>query len=90
MSLGPNSGVGSGSLLVLIERQIEYAIEAAKKLQRERLKSIEVKKHALDDYDAYLDVSLNSPICEDNTLLKLATLSVLFSQSRFCSSSQEP
>lgn len=55
MSLGPNSGVGSGSLLVLIERQIDYAIEATKKLQRERLKSIEVKQEAVKDFDAYLE-----------------------------------
>lgn len=62
MSLGPNSGVGSGSLLVLIERQIDYAIEATKKLQRERLKSIEVKQEAVKDFDAYLEVcALRAP-----------------------------
>lgn len=56
MALGPNSGVGSGSLLVVIERQVDYAVEAAKKLQRERLKSIEVKKEAVKDFDEYLEV----------------------------------
>ncbi|KAL6307444.1 hypothetical protein BKA93DRAFT_911319 [Sparassis latifolia] len=54
-SLGPNSGVGSGSLLVLIERQVEYAVEVVKKLQREWLKSIEVKRKALEDFDEYLE-----------------------------------
>ncbi|GBE88396.1 Putative sterigmatocystin biosynthesis monooxygenase [Sparassis crispa] len=54
-SLGPNSGVGSGSLLVLIERQVEYAVEVVKKLQREWLKSIEVKREALEDFDEYLE-----------------------------------
>ena len=57
MALGPNSGIGSGSLLVMIERQIDYAIEAVKKLQREHLKSIEVKKEAVADFDEYLEVS---------------------------------
>ena len=56
MALGPNSGIGSGSLLVMLERQIEYAIAAAKKLQREHLKSIEVKKDAVADFDEYLEV----------------------------------
>ena len=56
MALGPNSGIGSGSLLVMIERQIDYAIEAVKKLQREHLKSIEVKKEAVADFDEYLEV----------------------------------
>ncbi|KAH8111748.1 FAD/NAD-binding domain-containing protein [Phellopilus nigrolimitatus] len=55
MSLGPNSGVGSGSLLVIIERQIDYAVAAAIKMQRERLKSIEVKKEAVADFDEYLE-----------------------------------
>ena len=56
-SLGPNSAVGSGSLLVIIERQIDYAIAAAKKLQREHLKSIEAKSEAIADFDEYLEVS---------------------------------
>ncbi|KAI5115440.1 hypothetical protein M0805_005525 [Coniferiporia weirii] len=53
-SLGPNSGIGSGSLLVIIERQIEYSIAAVKKMQREHLKSIEPKKEAVADFDEYL------------------------------------
>ena len=56
LSLGPNSGVGSGSLLVMIERQIDYSVAAAEKLQKERLKSIEVKKEAVADFDEYLEV----------------------------------
>ncbi|KZT07847.1 FAD/NAD-binding domain-containing protein [Laetiporus sulphureus 93-53] len=55
MALGPNSALGSGSLLVLIERQVEYAIAAAKKMQRERLKSIEAKADAVKDFDKYLE-----------------------------------
>lgn len=58
-SLGPNSSVGSGSLLALIEYQVEYAVAAALKLQRERLKSIEVKRVAVDDYDEYIEVRVD-------------------------------
>ncbi|KAJ7657984.1 FAD/NAD-binding domain-containing protein [Mycena rosella] len=54
-SLGPNSAVGSGSLLIVIERQVEYAVEATLKLQREHLKSMEVKPEAVEDWDAYLE-----------------------------------
>lgn len=57
MSLGPNSGVGSGSLLALMEYQVGYAVQATAKLQRERLKSIEVKPEAVHDFDRYLEVS---------------------------------
>ncbi|KAI0682006.1 FAD/NAD-P-binding domain-containing protein [Earliella scabrosa] len=55
MSLGPNSAVGSGSLLALIEFEVMYAAQAVAKLQRERLKSIEVKEEALKDFDEYLE-----------------------------------
>ncbi|KAJ6609350.1 hypothetical protein B0H10DRAFT_1813845 [Mycena sp. CBHHK59/15] len=54
-SLGPNSAVGSGSLLIVIERQVDYAVQATLKLQREYLKSIDVKPEAVEDWDAYLE-----------------------------------
>ncbi|KAL7277473.1 hypothetical protein ACG7TL_008394 [Trametes sanguinea] len=55
MSLGPNSAVGSGSLLALMEYQVMYAVQVTAKLQRERLKSIEVKPEAVRDFDQYID-----------------------------------
>ena len=57
MSLGPNSGIGSGSLLVMIEREVDYAVAVTRKMQRERLKSVEVTPEALRDFDEYLEVS---------------------------------
>ncbi|KAJ3753930.1 FAD/NAD-binding domain-containing protein [Lentinula raphanica] len=55
-ALGPNTGVGAGSLLIIIERQVDYAVAATLKMQRERIKSMEVKKKAVDDFDAYIEV----------------------------------
>ncbi|KAH8112943.1 FAD/NAD-binding domain-containing protein [Phellopilus nigrolimitatus] len=55
MSFGPNSVFGTGTLIIVMERQIDYAVEAAKKLQREHLKSIEPKKEAVADFDEYLE-----------------------------------
>ncbi|KAF7799420.1 hypothetical protein EIP86_010654 [Pleurotus ostreatoroseus] len=54
-ALGPNAGVGGGSLLALIEQQVDYAAQAAMKMQRERLKSIEVKHEAMMDFDRFID-----------------------------------
>ncbi|TFK56356.1 FAD/NAD-binding domain-containing protein [Heliocybe sulcata] len=54
-SFGPNSGFGSGSLACVLERQVEYAVKATLKLQRERLKSLCVKKQAVDEFDEYLE-----------------------------------
>ncbi|KAG5339499.1 hypothetical protein C0989_004015 [Termitomyces sp. Mn162] len=54
-TLGPSAGVGAGSLLVIMEKQVDYVVAATLKLQRERLKSIEVKPEAVADFDAYLE-----------------------------------
>lgn len=56
-SFGPNSGVGAGSLLVLIEKEVDYAVAATLKMQRERLKSMEAKSEAVADFDKYLEAS---------------------------------
>ncbi|KAI0704079.1 FAD/NAD-P-binding domain-containing protein [Earliella scabrosa] len=55
MVLGPNSATGSGSMLVMIEYEVMYAVQATLKMQRERLRSIEVRREALEDFDAYLE-----------------------------------
>ncbi|KAI0690622.1 FAD/NAD-P-binding domain-containing protein [Cytidiella melzeri] len=54
-SFGPNSAVGTTSILGMMEHHVQYAVMATMKLQRERLKSIEVKKEAVDDFDAVLE-----------------------------------
>lgn len=41
----------------MIEHQVDYAITVARKLQRERLKSIEVKAEAVKDFEEVVDVS---------------------------------
>ena len=55
-SIGPNSFIGAGNILLITERQVDYAVAATLKLQRERLKSIEVKREAVDEFDKYIDV----------------------------------
>ncbi|KAI0296315.1 FAD/NAD-binding domain-containing protein [Multifurca ochricompacta] len=58
---GPNSAVNSGSLLAIFECQVEYAVSVGLKLQRERLKSIEVKRVAVDDWRAYMETVYTDP-----------------------------
>ena len=59
MSSGPNSFIGAGALLAIFERQVMYAVQVVAKMQRERLKTIEVKPEAVRDFDEYLEVSTN-------------------------------
>ena len=54
-TLGPNSAIGSGSLLVMIEKEVDYAVSAVLKLQKERYKSLEAKKEAVDDFNEYME-----------------------------------
>ncbi len=61
MSLGPNSFIGAGMLIPIIEFATTYAVQATAKLQRERLKSMEIKARAVRDFDRYIDVSLGLP-----------------------------
>lgn len=56
MTMGPNSAIGTGSLILIMERQVDYIVEVAKKMQREHLKSIEPRKDAVRDFDEYLEV----------------------------------
>ena len=56
-ALGANSNVGAGNLLLVMERQVDYAVAATLKVQRERLKSIEAKVEAIEDFERYIDVS---------------------------------
>ncbi|KAK4704328.1 hypothetical protein P7C70_g1880, partial [Phenoliferia sp. Uapishka_3] len=51
---GPNSSVGSGSLLVMFEREVDYIIAAISKMQRENIKAMSVKQSAVDDFMEFI------------------------------------
>ncbi|KAF8462961.1 cyclohexanone monooxygenase [Kalaharituber pfeilii] len=53
--LGPNASAGSGSLTIIIERIGDYIIKAIRKLQKENLKSIEVKTEIVRNWSEYID-----------------------------------
>ncbi|KAJ3553810.1 hypothetical protein NM688_g3419 [Phlebia brevispora] len=55
LSSGPNSCIGTSSFLPMIEHQVDYAIMVARKMQRERLKSIDVKAQAVQDFEEVID-----------------------------------
>ena len=56
MSLGPNSVIGAGLLVPIIEYAIGYAVQATAKIQRERLKSMEVRAEVVREFDDYCEV----------------------------------
>ena len=55
IGLGPNSGVGSGSLTKILESIGDYHIKCIRKLQREDIRAMHVKRSRLKDFSAYID-----------------------------------
>ena len=53
--LGPASGLGTGNLLVLIERLAEYFIKCIDKMRRDNIAAISIKKSSVDDFVRYSD-----------------------------------
>ncbi|KAF8203877.1 FAD/NAD-binding domain-containing protein [Pholiota molesta] len=54
-ALGPNAGVGAGNLLLIMERQVDYAVAATLKIQREHIKSMDAKPAAVDDFEQWIE-----------------------------------
>ncbi|KAI0057663.1 FAD/NAD(P)-binding domain-containing protein [Artomyces pyxidatus] len=55
LGTGPNSFVNAGSLLIIMERQVMYAVNATLKMQRERLRTMEVRAEAVHDWREYME-----------------------------------
>lgn len=55
ITAGPNITLANGSLILMFEKVIEYAAKAIKKMQREGIKAMVVKKEAVDDWKEYCD-----------------------------------
>lgn len=52
---GPNSNLGSGSLLSVFEAQGDYAIKIIRKLQKESYDTFEVRPERVADFSNYID-----------------------------------
>jgi hypothetical protein len=57
--MGPNGAVGLWSMVLLaVEKQVKYVVEAVFKLQRERYRCIEAKPEIVADFDETIEVRL--------------------------------
>jgi hypothetical protein len=54
-SLGPNSGVGNGNLLLIIESIADYIGQILEKLSNGNIRTIEPKKHVVQHFTDYCD-----------------------------------
>ncbi|KAF2659355.1 FAD/NAD(P)-binding domain-containing protein [Lophiostoma macrostomum CBS 122681] len=53
--LGPNSAIGSGSLTMMIESVGDYIIKAVRKIQKENIATMVIKKEREEDFTEYAD-----------------------------------
>ena len=56
--IGPNTGNGHTSAIVLIEAQLEYAVGALRAMERENITSVEVRRDVQDAYNARVQEAL--------------------------------
>ncbi|UPK92003.1 hypothetical protein LCI18_002938 [Fusarium solani-melongenae] len=63
---GPNSGLGSGSLLSVFEGQGDYAVKVIRKLQKEDYSTFEVKPERVADFSHYIDEYFKRTVYTDD------------------------
>ncbi|CAN8095980.1 unnamed protein product [Discula destructiva] len=64
--LGPNSGLGAGSLTILMEAQGDYIVKCLRKLQRENYATIEPKAERVRDFADYADEYFKKTVYTDD------------------------
>ncbi|MCB9032771.1 MAG: NAD(P)/FAD-dependent oxidoreductase [Chitinophagales bacterium] len=62
MVIGPNTGLGHSSMILMIEHSVHYIIEALKTYNNKKVKSIDVKQKVQDDYNAAIQKRLNKAV----------------------------
>ncbi len=58
MLYGPNTNLGHNSILVMIEAQVGYIIDAIRQLDQRGLRRLDVKRAAMDEYNRVLQHDL--------------------------------
>jgi cation diffusion facilitator CzcD-associated flavoprotein CzcO len=56
--LGPNTGLGHSSVILMIEAQIDYALQGIKLMLAENVKSLEVRAQVQDKYNVWVQKRL--------------------------------
>jgi cation diffusion facilitator CzcD-associated flavoprotein CzcO len=60
--MGPNTGLGHSSMVLMIEAQINYALQAVQLLLKDDLKSLEVRPEVQDEYNVWLQQRMSKTV----------------------------
>ncbi|GJC86497.1 putative sterigmatocystin biosynthesis monooxygenase stcW [Colletotrichum liriopes] len=52
---GPRGNLANGTVLPCFETELEYVIQAARKMQSDRIRTLDVREHAVDQLNEYID-----------------------------------
>ncbi|KAL4898718.1 hypothetical protein BDV59DRAFT_197596 [Aspergillus ambiguus] len=55
ISLGPNSALGEGNLLLLIEKEQDYFTQCVEKMQRDNIRAMSVRQEAVERFTQHCD-----------------------------------
>ncbi|KAG2413129.1 hypothetical protein HFD88_010688 [Aspergillus terreus] len=64
--LGPNSGVGSGSLTTIIERSGEYIVKCIRKMQKEDIAAMHISPRSVKDWLEYVHTYFQKTVFLDD------------------------
>ena len=62
MLLGPNTGLGHNSQIVMIEAQINYVMSALEKLDAGKIRALDLKPQVLDAHDRRIQEKLKASV----------------------------
>jgi cation diffusion facilitator CzcD-associated flavoprotein CzcO len=62
--LGPNTGLGHSSMVLMIETQIEHVLRAIQAMDRRGASVIEVRREVYDEFNARLDARMKGTVWE--------------------------
>jgi cation diffusion facilitator CzcD-associated flavoprotein CzcO len=68
MQTGPNFSVGNGNMIIVFERINDYFIKCIQKIQREGIKSMVVRKEAVDDFYEYTEAYFPQTVYSQNVI----------------------
>jgi cation diffusion facilitator CzcD-associated flavoprotein CzcO len=60
--LGPNTGLGHSSMVLMIETQIEHVLQAILAMQRRRASTIEVRRRVYEEFNQQVDARMQGTV----------------------------
>lgn len=59
---GPNTNLGSNSIIFMVEQQVKYVIKCIKKLKQKKFSRIEIREHIFDSYNKNIQLDMQKTV----------------------------